>query len=99
MRTHQRFRAVCACVMLVALAANGQTPVDTSINGAKAALPPPPGMRSVDPVQYRARHPDFMTPPNADAIAVFIPSGLDVADDPPAYAMVQLNNPPKPVPS
>jgi hypothetical protein len=86
-------------MMLFALAANAQTPVATTINGAMAALPPPSGMRSVDPVQYRTRHPDFMTPPNTGAIAVFIPSGLDVADDPPAYAMVQVNNPPKLVPS
>jgi hypothetical protein len=86
-------------MMLFALAANAQTPVATTINGAMAALPPPSGMLSVDPVQYRTRHPDFMTPPNTDAIAVFIPSGLDVADDPPAYAMVQVNNPPKLVPS
>lgn len=99
MRMHPRFRAICACMMLFALAANAQTPVNTTINGAKAALPPPPGMRSVDPIQYRARHPDFLTPPNIDAIAVFIPSGLDMADDPPAYAMVQVNNPPTLVPS
>jgi hypothetical protein len=86
-------------MVLFAFAANGQTPVAATINGAAATLPPPPGMRSVDPIRYRARHPDFMTPPDTDAIAVFIPSGLDMADDPPAYAMVQVNNPPKLVPS
>ena len=96
---HQGCRAICACMMLFALAANAQTPVATTINGAKAALPPPPGMRSVDPIQYRALHPDFMTPPNAEAIAVFIPSGLGVADDPPEYAIVQVDNPPKRIPS
>lgn len=94
------FAVVCAMAAALALAAPALAQTDTvvTINGARATLPPPAGMRSVDPTDYRARHPDLVIPAKSEVVALFIPSAASVKDDVDEYGMVQTNAPPVTLP-